>query len=284
LGRLTQNLLSPQLDTRKTFEYSLSFLIGIDRFFYFIHDAADQCLALRAYHFDQQTHYVQLKPLIQECLVNDILVNHAFSQVHVSLCTESFTLVPSHLFRKQQMALYARSGFSKELRDQLLKGFVPSIDAYTVYAFNQDIVELMSAYFKGVKFHHISRPLIEHWNRLASAVKEARLFVNIRGARVEMGAFKKGKLLLFNVFTFKHTDDFLYYLLLVIKQLGWNPDKIRVQLSGEIAIESSIYQRCLTLIRHVDFMPPVDYVRSEALFQSIPKHAFHDLIALKLCE
>ncbi|MEM6723497.1 MAG: DUF3822 family protein [Bacteroidota bacterium] len=284
MGRLTQNLLSPQLDTRKTFEYNLSFLIGIDRFFYFIHDAFDQCLALRAYHFDQQTHYVQLKPLIQECLVNDKLVNHAFAQVTVGFATESFTLVPSHLFRKKQMELYARSGFTKEIRDQLLKGYVPSIDAYTVYAFNQDIVDLLSAYFKGAKFHHISRPLIAHWDRSAGAVKEARLYVNIRGSRIEMGAFKKGKLLLFNVFTFKHTDDFLYYLLLVIKQLGWNPEKVLVLMSGEITTESTIFQRSLSLVRHLELMPSIDYIRSDRLFDGIPSHAFHDLIALKLCE
>ncbi len=64
---------------------------------------------------------------------------------------------------------------------------------------------------------------------------------------------KNGKLELCNTFSFKTSEDFIYYILFCFEQLALNPDETHITLSGYISEEDANFQQLYTYIRNIKF-------------------------------
>ena len=98
---------------------------------------------------------------------------------------------------------------------------------------------------------------------------------------MDVACYAQGNLLFVNSFEYEHTDDILYYILYVWKQVGMHQQKDQLLLSGDEGLQNSITNTLRNYLRNIDpqEIPSEAYLMGTEVLQ-----APLDLIALSLCE
>jgi len=162
---------------------------------------------------------------------------------------------------------------------------LPNLDAIGVYGVPGELVKFFQRFFPGSSLHHTASALIEsllidNKNR----DEKETVFTHVKKNSFDIAVLKGRKLLLFNTFTYQTKEDFAYFLIYVIEQLGLNPEKTGLELSGDVLKISDIYDITFKYVRNVGFAKRSrDYAYSY-VFDEIPAHFHYPLINLQRCE
>jgi preprotein translocase subunit SecA len=89
-----------------------------------------------------------------------------------------------------------------------------------------------------------------------------------------------GNLQIMNRYDFKTQTDFIYFLLLCCDQLNIDREKTELVLSGEVDIESKIYDVCYRYFRFISFIRTPENLHFSRAFDIFPKHLHFNLYNL----
>ncbi len=255
----------------------------MDRFFYIIYDDQSKVLVFRDYIFEGNAHFVQLKPNLQKTLVNDRLLSRSYKQTVIGLISHGNALIPSVLFSKDQTRLYLEKSQHLKTTDRINAEKILELELENVYGFDEPIWKLLNTYFPKATFTHSATSLLKSYFQLASHRTNKQLFVNVQNQIMQIAVFEKERLFLFNSYTFKSANDFTYFIMLVINQLALRPEKVNLNLSGEIMANSQLHNQLLRYVRHVEFVQRPNFLTFPTTMSTVPNHHFFDLFSLKLC-
>ncbi|MEM7105854.1 MAG: DUF3822 family protein [Bacteroidota bacterium] len=283
MGQLKRNIVEDSFSLNSTASYDLSILVGVDRFFYLVNDDQNRVLALRQYNFANKGSFVLLKSPLKLTLVNDKLLGQGYRKTRVGLFSKRSALIPESLFETGKEQIYLTNTSPAEDVEKVFNDKVEGQGVRNVYAFNREIWQLLNTYFPKAVFYHASTPLIGTTGKLPLFQEGSHLLVNVIGQDMQIIHFDKGKIIFHNTFTYQTTNDFVYYVMLVIDQLGLRAEKISTSLSGELMEASEIFEQITRYIRHVNFVNRPSFLRYSSNFDNLPEHLFFDLYSLKLC-
>jgi hypothetical protein len=88
------------------------------------------------------------------------------------------------------------------------------------------------------------------------------------------------RLQLMNRYSYRHENDFIYFLLLCCEDLQIDRQKTELVLFGEIDIQSQIYALCYRYFRHLNFIQQPPQVSFTKAFDLYPKHLHFNLYNL----
>ena len=252
----------------------------MDRLSYVISDAQQQVLALREYQWPAQ----EADRALQQVLLDDQLLRANFQHTTVGLFSTRFTLLPTPLFDATQQRQYLEPLATIEPEDRLFHEAVPALDAVNLYAVSPTLITVLDEQLKAAHYCHLSTGLLQYFMTQFDATAPKSIFLHIYRQHIALTVVDQGKLLFHNWFGFKASPDCLYYVLLVYKQLGLQPQKHPLYLSGELVMESEIHQLLHKYIKTLHFINrPNFYGFGTQLTASFPQHFFTDLYSLKLC-
>ncbi|MCX6290724.1 MAG: DUF3822 family protein [Bacteroidetes bacterium] len=212
-----------------------------------------------------------------------ILNNYEASTVHVEMVSELTTLVPSAIFKKEDQEKFFRFNFNKPdlvIHSEPVKGF----DAVNVFAVPQVIGLAVDEIFRQPFFHHHSTSLLEGVHLSFKKVNEKTLVLHGRSGFVDVVVAEKGKLLFFNSFGFKTSEDLVYYIMFICDRLQLNPENILTSVSGKPDQGQGTYDLLYKYIRNLSRIRRPDVFEFSYVFREIPEHDYFDLFSLALCE
>ena len=73
---------------------------------------------------------------------------------------------------------------------------------------------------------------------------------------MQVFAFDRGKLLLTNTFSCKHTSDRVYYLLYIWQQLGFSQEKDQLYLTSCLSDKQDLTKELQKFLRHIEEIVP----------------------------
>lgn len=224
-------------------------------------------------HFDVKQNPETLLQNIQAHLASETAFSESFSQVVLLHQNELATLVPKNLFNVANAADYLKFN-SKILKLDVIEfDEIDIINSVVVYVPLMNINNYIFETFGEFTFKHSATVLIE---KLLQQKQEnnATVCININSNHFEMIILKNKSLEFYNYFEYTTPEDFLYYVLFTLEQLGLNPDEIPVFFTGEILEDSDLYQLAFTYIRHLHFLDPVYRFRfnTEAKLLNVHNH------------
>ena len=112
-------------------------------------------------------------------------------------------------------------------------------------------------------------------NQFKNRTDNKTLFLNVRDDSFDIIFFKEAKLFYYNNFKFKSKEDFIYFLLLTMEQLGLSPEETKIILAGKISEDSGIYKILHEYIRHQQFIEYNDsYKYSELLNEEVCRQQY----------
>lgn len=221
-------------------------------------------------------------------LENDLqwLTNN-FNKTRVLVDQGNSTLVPEALFNENEKGsifeFNIAGGPYKE--DELHHDQLQSVNAYALYHVPAGMTSLIEKFFPGAAVYHHSTSTIQSlYLKYMNQENDRQLFVNTGKSRLDILRLQGKKLEYFNSFRYNTAEDFMYYLIFVVEQLGLNPESVELMMVGEIDRHSTLSDLILKYIRNVQFIKRNEELRYSFVFDQLPGHYYYNLLNASLCE
>ena len=231
----------------------------------------------RDVEFDRTRPYVSS---LKECFFENDFLTWFYKQVNVVWVTSQYTLVPAAVFQEKQKAGLLAFTFSSP-EGRCLSNELKDEQAELVFGVDEDVYEFCSRSLVNPRFVHHVGPLLSLWKKQSRARLPRQLYVVLHRRRMDVACYAQGNLLFVNSFEYEHTDDILYYILYVWKQVGMDQQKDQLRLFGDVPLRNDITN---TLRNYLQYIDPLEIPSEAYLMGSEVLQAPLDLIALSLCE
>lgn len=284
--KLIKKIKDERFDEEALHQYQLLLHIGVRDFQVLVIADDKRVLLLEDYVLPE----IDSPQALQQSLA-DIFEAHAVLRAgfwkHVKICfkTQKFVQVPAALFTEESMQEYLLFNAQVDpTKETVLKIEHPGNETVTVFAaYTQLLNWLLSLYpAKKPAIIHQSAALIEGILRTTDRQQTSPLYVYIDRFKLHIIACNKGKLVYYNQFVINQFQDYVRYIMLVMKSLKMDQRTSEVRLWGYIGKNSTHYHEFYKFINNVSFGDRPSHLRFGYLFDEVQEHNFFDLYSADL--
>lgn len=208
----------------------------------------------------------ELAERVEKLFERDEILQLNFSEVLVGVDSR-YSLVP------------AEFSFLKNFQQQSQHSEELNLDL--VYADDDVVKNTLNRLFRNIHFSHLNFTFLQS---LRAYLLEStdKLFVNLSAEHLDIIRFDEEKnLQLMNRYNFSAASDFIYFVLLACEDLKIDREKTELVLSGEVDIQSKIYDMCYRYFRNISFITKPEGILFTTAFEMFPKHLHFNLYNLK---
>ena len=211
---------------------------------------------------------------------HDFLNQRGWNAVRLAVTGRAFTLLPAPLFRAGDEAAALRLHHALAPTETVRHTAHPGLELVNVFAADAALADWLAATHgaTGRLLHHTSA-LLAGLAVLRGAAAPRRLYLN--PGRQELTLAVLGPSLEYcNVFACTTAEDVVYYTILVMQELGLDPDQDEVTVWGELTPDSAIFGLLRTYVRHVRFGPRPGQVQYSYRLDDVFEYRYFDLFSL----
>ncbi|PID68925.1 MAG: hypothetical protein CR968_00490 [Flavobacteriia bacterium] len=261
----------------------LSVLLGMDNLSYTVYDRQQiDVLYLNAlsYKFSPQPN--TLIKRLEDLFNKETELNKPYSRVNVIYQNHWSTLVPNDLYNADLKKDYLKYSLKVYEDDAIDIDVLPEMYAKNIYLYPRLVDDFFNEKFTGkVQRKHHASVLINALMRYFSTTDKSYLFINVYQHTIQIIHLKSGRLQFYNSFLYDTKEDFMYYVLFVMEQLGLDPDRQPVTFLGQITTDDDVYKIAYQYIRHLNFFSIDNFNISDAFYTDNPqiqKHFYFELL------
>ena len=269
----------------KTSGYNLSLQAGKNGYSYSIADIVrNDFVAIKHSNFEEkirnQPIFNKIKMMIQE----DAFLNKNYKTINFAFLSRKSILIPTPLFSKKNLKSIFKLNHPLLDTEELHFNYIKEFDAYNIFALPSGVTTFMVNKFPEIKFFHHSTTFINQAVHEEQAMRFKLPFVriNINHDFFDILVIISDHPVLYNTFEFKTDEDIIYHSLNVLKQVGIQPVKCHLKLSGDINKESKLYSQILNYIPTTDIVSPKLTLKYQ--FKQVPEHLLYNVLNLQQCE
>jgi hypothetical protein len=230
-----QNLayISQNFSPYKTSSYNLSIQIALNGLSFCIIDTPnDDCLVIKNLALNKELSREAWEDQLIGVLNGESLLNGPWKQVRVIWSSRKSLMIPSHLFRTEDLRSYMVLHQLLEEYDEIQHIRLQSPDAWVVFPIPSSITQLIINRFPGALFYHQSVPMIESiLHRKGSPVPDG-IHVNLQEDFFNYAIIQGGELQSFNSFSWKDVNDILYLVVYLYRQFEFSTKAQELVLYG----------------------------------------------------
>jgi len=204
----------------------------------------------------ESTPYLLLKEL-RSLFDKHGMGDKTFEAISVVHKNNLFCLVPRALFQEDELPNYLKFNSKLLAGDEVVFDEIPNYDINSVYVPFTNINNYLLELFGPFSFCHHSTNIIRLLLNQAQHQK-ATCYAHVSERTFELIVLEQKRLLLYNQFTYKTKEDFLYYLLFTYEQLGLDPETTTLKMFGAIEEGDALFNCCYDYIKTVSVFVPQD--------------------------
>lgn len=199
-------------------------------------------------HQQLQLHsYISLHDKGMDTMFQNLYLQQAYDDVKCAVLTEQYTLIPNEHFNDNVPLDDWLSLNAKVFENDLLfEEKSESADLHWIYAIDSELKKQFDHQFPTINWQHAGQLFLDS---LASQTNDAGVFINLHPSQMEIAAFREGNLQLYNIFPVQTSNDLLYFVLSVYRQIEFDTNADALYFFGKI--EDAWLQRLLSFVRHV---------------------------------
>ena len=248
---------------------SLLLKVGISAYYirYFVQSVThNQIIFFGEYTLHHVETVADLCQRLERIFEKDDVLQLSFSKTLVGL-DGPYNLLPSAFASPQNNG----PGFSQNIS---ALGLTMAFDA------DNALTNKIAFLFRNYSIVHLNSSLLTCF---AATIEKGqqKIFANIEQYHFDVLAFNEsGNLQIMNRYEFKTQTDFIYFLLLCCKQLNLDHEKTELVLSGEVDIQSKVYDACYRYFRFISFIRKPEGIHFSKALDTFPKHLHFNLYNL----
>jgi hypothetical protein len=268
-------LVDPDFDVNSAENCDLLIKVTADNFSYAVIDASENRLVVL---YDQQ-ECENVVEALSTILAEDNHLAIPFRNVKASVYTANTIAIPNDLFDAGQLNTYAKF-FSEAKSEQLHLQSLKGQPFTSIFNLEHDMEELLITRFGISKVYDHTAGLLASAKDLEG--KWLRLDFTVGSFTAVL--IEKAEMVFGNCYEIADTEEFNYYLLLMIKQLNIDTKVTKVHLSGIIHSDDMKFQAIEKYFSEVSFNIPDTEKLHNNFLDDMPNHYYSSLLALQLCE
>lgn len=283
---LAKSAFDKALNKKASQYYGLSIQVSPGGFSFCIFDPqSKKYLGIESYDFQYVTGSNQLFDVLDALMPKIEWLALPYESTKIIFETHKSTLVPLVFFDAEKPQSHLELNHPVEPGELPQSDFLTTLESRNVWLMPEKIKELLRSHFPLAPIYHHGSILIESLLSINKNVPENQgVFVYVRKNMFDIVVLIDNKLLFFNSFSYQAKEDFIYFLIYVLEQLGLNPESVRLTFLGEILKLSSIYDIAHKYVRHVGFGSRYQDYNYSYVFDDIPGHFYFNLLNLNRCE
>jgi len=213
----------------------------------------------------------------------DAFLKKNYKTVNFSYITHKTTLVPSALFDKKKIKQYFEFNHVIDNFEELHFNYLKQTESYNIFAIPSELTTILVNRFPEIRFYHQASLFVE--NSLFKAknlkFKLPYIQVNVNSAFFDIAVVVDQKLVLYNTYFYTKADDFVYYILNTLNQLGLKSTKGYIDVCGEITQESTNFKKAQ------EYFPALKFSKletdTEYVFIDVPEHLLYNVLNMHKC-
>lgn len=273
--------MTGRIDFTQSEQYTLSIRLSADGFSFSIYNPlADNDFCFVPHPVNAA---YSMTANLKEMLAETDALKHPYKRIDILYDSPRFTTVPLELFEDEQMDAVFYHNFPPQGNNEIvLCNVLGKSNVVILFAMDKHAHQLVAEHFPTARFFSTISPLTEFFARKSRLGNSRKLYAHLRERLMEVFCYDRGKLLLINSFSCKHTADRVYYLLYIWQQLGYDQERDELHLTGTLADKEELLKVLRGYLRQVFVVnPKAEFNRSEiSKIEEIP----FDMQTLLLCE
>ncbi len=215
---------------------------------------------------------------------------HAFiragfwKRIKIALKNQKLVQVPQALFDESAAQEYLKLNAQPSAQEET--AFIPmeKSEAVTVFAIQKELKTWVEQKYPQKQFTllHQSAALIEGVMRIAEKRTDNPLYLYVDRFKLHIISVNQGKLVYYNQFTILSFQDYIRYIMLVMKTLNMDQQTSNVVMWGYIGKNSPHYHEFYKYIQNVTFGERPDNLKFGYMFDEVQDHHFIDLYSVDL--
>lgn len=215
---------------------------------------------------------------------------HAFiragfwKRIKIALKNQKLVQVPQALFDESAVQEYLKLNAQPSAQEET--AFIPmeKSEAVTVFAIQKELKTWVEQKYPQKQFTllHQSAALIEGVMRVAEKRTDNPLYLYVDRFKLHIISVNQGKLVYYNQFTILSFQDYIRYIMLVMKTLNMDQQTSNVVMWGYIGKNSPHYHEFYKYIQNVTFGERPDNLKFGYMFDEVQDHHFIDLYSVDL--
>ncbi len=266
-------LLDPEFDPNMAPGCNLLLKITTDSFSYAIIDQDNK--SLKAV-FDEQA-CSNVTQTLKNKIKSDPYLNYPYKAVKIAVSTDKCVTVPNELFNSKDLNAYINffnAAPSKTLHVKNNTDF----DLTSIFCLHQHLEDELDSHFKTASKHEQTETVLN----LAAQVENGLLF-DFTAFSFTAIQVASSKLVFKNTFEIENAEEFNYFLLLLIKQLGIDVKETAIYISGIINEHDQNYRILQKYFDNIQFSLPGNKEIDCTILEDMPAYYYSSLLAIDLC-
>lgn len=210
---------------------------------------------------------------------NPILHFH-YSSVSVAFLSQSVTLVPNILFNSTHKEDYIKLVEPVSEGKLIIADQKEGNDFTTVFLEDEKLVDIIKVRFPGCTLSHSATYLVNRLQKDYAVDGAERVFAYVLPDKLQIIITGKDKPVFYNIFSYTSPEDFIYFILLVYKKLGFDPEKTQLVFLGEILSQSKLFELTVKYIRNVTFGKRQTSVNYTDELKQLPPHFYYSIFSM----
>ncbi len=287
--KLIKKIQAESFKTTKLSSYSLCLQIGIRDFqFLIINRQTGGCVLLEDYKLNNiKTINTRLEVLKEIFEKHPVLSLTSWDSIKLSFKSHKFSLVPKSHFLPTAASDYLalNSDIKTKIEEVYYYKHIIS-DAVNVFAADRKVVSWLKETManKSIQVVHQGSAFIEGILKYDDHSLEKSLFAFLDRGIIHLAVTQNQSLHYYNQFAARNGEDYLKYMMLVIRELGLSAKTSNVVLWGFIKNDSPAIELSKKYIRNINFGSKPKFLKFTSEFDSLPDHRYFDLFSIFLCE
>ena len=209
--------------------------------------------------FMESFRYDQSMPAVES--LKEIFFNHScfsfiYKSFHVVSVAGKYTMASDHVFIEKEKERFFSFCHPKEKSLKTLTQPVSALNATILYGIDKDVYAfLMRSIAKPIFIYSLS-PLFMAWHKKSLQVYPKLMHIVVQEDSIDVLCVEQGSLLFVNSFPYdNHTNDIVYYILYICKQIGFKQLEDYLTISGDKDICGRVSEVVKKYVKQTVYLP-----------------------------
>ena len=165
-------------------------------------------------------------------------------------------MVPTDLFHEEEKTELYFHAYTKKTQQIVLHSVLPELNCVALFRIDKDLLAVINDRMSQPSIIAAMVPVWHHLHQRSYTGNHQKLYGYFHDRCMEVFSFTNNRFRFCNTYTVNCSNNALYYLLSVWKQLGMEPEHDELHLVGELPDEEALMEEARQFIKRVFFINP----------------------------
>lgn len=192
---------------------------------------------------------------LREALRTSNILTDAYQRTLI-MVDSPMLMVPTDLFREEEKDELYFHAFTKKAQKIVLHSVLPDLNNVALFSIDKDLLAVINDRTSQPSIIAAMVPVWHHLHQRSYTGTHQKMYGYFHDRQMEVFSFTKNRFKFCNTYTVNNSNNALYYLLSIWKQLGMEPEHDELHLVGDLPDEEALMSEARQFIKRVFFINP----------------------------